>query len=82
MATTGSIEIDLNNIGETVNNSTTLADRVTGGIADQGSDIGEAVGITITVLFYIALIVVVLGIIFLIFNWVKSVRKKAKGGAA
>ena len=80
MVTTGSVDINLTPISNTVNNATDLADKVTKGIADQGTDIGEAVGITITVLFYIGLIIIVLGIIFLIFNWIKSVRKRGKGG--
>ena len=78
--TTGDINIDLDNISETINNSTTMAENVTSGIADESDDIGTAIGITLSVLFYIGLIVVVLGIIFLIFNWVKSIKGKAKGG--
>ena len=80
MATSGAITVNLNNISDTVNNSTTMAENVTGGIADESADIGTAIGITISVMFYIGLIVVVLGIIFLIFNWVKSIKGKAKGG--
>jgi len=80
MVTTGTIDVNLTSISNTINNSTTMADEVTGGIADESDDIGTAIGITISVLFYVGLIVVVLGIIFLIFNWVKSIKGKAKGG--
>ena len=80
MVTSGSIDVNLDNISDTVNNSTLMASNVTSGIADESDDIGTAIGITISVLFYIGLIVVVLGIIFLIFNWVKSIKGKAKGG--
>ena len=80
MTTSGTITVDLNHIRDTINNSTTMAENVTGGIAAESDDIGTAIGITISVLFYIGLIVVVLGIIFLIFNWVKSIKGKAKGG--
>jgi len=80
LATSGSIDVNLDNISDTVNNSTKMAGEVTGGIADESDDIGTAIGITISVLFYIGLIVVVLGIIFLIFNWVKSIKGKAKSG--
>ena len=80
MATSGSIDVNLTPISNTINNSTNMASEVTGGIADESDDIGTAIGITISVMFYIGLIVVVLGIIFLIFNWVKSIKGKAKGG--
>ena len=80
MTTTGAITVNLNNIADTINNSTNMAELVTEGISDESDDIGTAIGITISVLFYIGLIVVVLGIIFLIFNWVKSIKGKAKGG--
>ena len=76
----GDINVDLDNINDTINSSVKMADYVTLGIADESDDIGTAIGITISVLFYIGLIVVVLGIIFLIFNWVKSIKGKAKGG--
>ena len=80
MTSTGSIDVNLDNISDTINNSTKMAGEVTGGIADESEDIGTAIGITISVMFYIGLIVVVLGIIFLIFNWVKSIKDKAKSG--
>ena len=80
MATSGSIDVNLGNISDTINNSTLMGSNITGGIADESDDIGTAIGITISVLFYIGLIVVVLGIIFLIFNWVKSIKGKAKSG--
>jgi len=80
LTSTGSIDVNLDNISDTINNSTKMAGEVTGGIADESDDIGTAIGITISVMFYIGLIVVVLGIIFLIFNWVKSIKGKAKGG--
>jgi len=80
MATSGSIDVNLTKISNTINNSTEMAAEVTDGIAEESDDIGTAIGITISVLFYIGLIVVVLGIIFLIFNWVKSIKGKAKGG--
>jgi len=80
LTSTGSIDVNLDNISDTINNSTKMAGEVTGGIADESEDIGTAIGITISVMFYIGLIVVVLGIIFLIFNWVKSIKGKAKGG--
>ena len=80
MATSGSIDVNLTKISNTINNSTEMAAEVTDGIAEESDDIGTAIGITISVLFYVGLIVVVLGIIFLIFNWVKSIKGKAKGG--
>jgi len=78
LATTGSIDVNLTPISNTINNSTQMASEVTGGIADESDDIGTAIGITISILFYIGLIVVVLGIIFLIFNWVKSIKGVVK----
>ena len=79
MATTGSIDVNLTKISNIVNNSTETGAGITEGIADESDDMGEALGVTLTVLFYIFLVVVVLGIIFLILRWVKNVRSTASG---
>jgi len=57
LTTTGSIDVNLDNISDTVNNSTEMAANVTEGIANESDDIGTAIGITISVMFYIGLIV-------------------------
>jgi Mn2+/Fe2+ NRAMP family transporter len=62
-----------------VNNSTSLAKDVTGGVNNQATDIGEVIGIAVLVTILIGLVVLVLGIIFFIFNWIKNVRSKSKG---
>ena len=60
MATTGSVSIDLNNIGEAVNSTNQLAERVLEGVADQGALIGLAIGLIIAIGLLIALVIFML----------------------
>ena len=75
MGTSGSVSIDLNNIGEIVNNSTTLGDFVMEGVKDQGDLIGLAIGLSIAVGLLIGLIFLVIGIIPRLLKAVKGIRK-------
>jgi len=75
MATTGSVSINLDNVGEIVNNSTTLGDFVMQGVKDQGDLIGLAIGLAIAVGLLIGLIFLVIGVIPRLLKAVKGIRK-------
>lgn len=75
MATTGSVSIDLDNIGGIVNNATTLGDFVLEGVKDQGDLIGLAIGISIAIGLLIGLIFLVIGIIPRLLKAVKGIGK-------
>ena len=76
MATTGSVTIDLNNLRDIINNTTTTGEYVTEGVSDQGDLMGLAIGITIAILMLVGAITAVLGIIFLIFTFVKRLMNQ------
>ena len=71
MATTGSVDVNLSTIGNTVNNSTYLGEQVTAGIANQGDLIGMAVGL------FIAL-GLIFGVVFLVWKFGKNIISTAK----
>ncbi len=79
MATTGTFEIDKNNFSDLVNNTTQFGERISDGLVTQGPDIGEAIGLFVTVIIFIILIVAVLGIVFLFFRFIGSLISKARG---
>ena len=75
MGTTGSVSIDLNNIGTTINNATTLGDFVMKGVKDQGDIIGLAIGLSIAIGLLIALIFLIIAVIPRLIKTVKSFKK-------
>ena len=75
MATSGAVTIDLDNVGEIVNNSTTLGDFVMAGVKDQGELIGLAIGIALAIGLLISLIFLVIGIIPRLIKSVKSFKR-------
>ncbi len=79
MVSTGSFDLNKTPISNTFNNTVELASEISGGLADQGPDIGEAIGLFVTVIIFIILIVAVLGIVFLFFRFITSLISKAKG---
>ena len=79
MASVGTFEFDKNNVRDIVNNTTQLVEEISRGIKDQGTDVGEAIGLFITVVVYIILIVLVLGLLFLIFRFIRNLLSSAKG---
>ena len=74
MATTGSVDVNLTAIGNTVNNSTTLGHLVMAGVQDQGDLIGLAIGLAIAIGMLIALIFLVISIIPKLIGKVKGIR--------
>jgi hypothetical protein len=72
------IDINSDAINSTVNNGFELSDKVSGGIADQGTNIGNATGITIMVGIFVIAIAAVLGVTL----YVLGFAKKLKAGKA
>ena len=70
------VTIDLDNIGEIVNNSTRIGAEIVGGIADQGDIIGLGIGLAIAFGFIASAILAVFGIVFVIFNFAKKLKKQ------
>ena len=75
MATTGSVDVNLTAISNTINNSTTLGHLVVQGVADQGDLIGLAIGLAIAIGLLIGLIFLVISIIPRLIAKVKGIRR-------
>ena len=73
MGTSGSVSIDLSEIGSIINNSTTLGDFVMKGVKDQGGLIGLAIGLAIAIGLLIGLIFLVIGVIPRLIKGVKGI---------
>ena len=76
MPTTGSVDVDLDNIGDIVNNSTLTGELIIEGLADQGDIIGLGIGLAIAFGFIASAILAVFGIVFVIFNFAKKLKKQ------
>ena len=74
MATSGSVTIELENFETSVNNATTLADFVVGGVADQGEIIGLAIGIALAVGLLFGLVFLVISVIPRIMGKIRTIR--------
>ena len=74
MATTGSVDINLTVFGNTINNVTSIAEEVTGGVADQGALIGLAIGLTLAIGLLFVLIFSILAIIPRLIGKVKGMQ--------
>lgn len=75
MATTGSLDLNLTAISNTINNSTTLASNVMGGVKDQGELVGTAIGITLAVGLFLALVLLVIAFLPRIISTVKGLKR-------
>ena len=75
MATTGSVDVNLTAIGNTINNSTALGNYVMAGVRDQGDLIGLAIGLAIAIGLLISLIFLVISIIPRLIAKVKGIRR-------
>ena len=74
MATSGSVSINLENFETTINNATTLADFVVGGVADQGELIGLAIGIALAIGLLFGLVFLVISVIPKIMGKMRTIR--------
>ena len=75
MATTGSVDVNLSEIGRIVNAGTTLGDLVMRGVKDQGEIIGLAIGLSIGIGLLIGLIFLVIALIPALIKKVKAFKK-------
>jgi len=75
MATTGSLDVNLTNFGEMINNSSDLGAEVTGGVADQGDLIGLAIGLSIAIGLLFGVVILLLGFIVTLIKKTKGVKK-------
>jgi len=75
MATTGSVDVNLTSISNTINNSTTLGHLVMAGVKDQGEIIGLAIGLALGIGLLIGLIFLVIGIVPKLIAKVKGIRR-------
>ena len=71
-STVGSVDVNIETIGNIVNNSTFLGAEVTQGVADQGALIGLAIGLLIALGL---LIVVILKILTLIPTLMSKIKR-------
>ena len=76
MATVGSVDVNLDTVGNILNNSTSVGAAVTGGVADSADLIGLGLGLAIAFGFIAAAILAVFGIVFVIFNFAKRLKKQ------
>ena len=74
MATSGSVSINLENFETSINNATTLADLVVGGVADQGDLIGLAIGVALAIGLLFGLVFLVISVITRIMGKIKGIR--------
>jgi len=72
MATSGSIDVNLEKFEDMINNSSNLGAEVTGGVADQGDLIGLAIGLSIA-------IGLLFGVVILLLAFIMTLVKKTKG---
>jgi len=74
MATSGSVDVNLTAISNTVNNSTELGFLVLEGVQNQGDLIGLAIGLVIAIGLLFGLIFLVIGVIPKLLAKVKGIR--------
>ena len=75
MATTGSVDVNLTNFGEAINNSSQLGEQVIGGVADQGDLIGLAIGITIAITLLFGVILLMIALVITLIGRVRGIKK-------
>ena len=74
MATVGSVDVNLDNVGDIVNSSTLTGALIIGGLADQGDLIGTALGLIVAFGFISGAILAVFGVIFVILRFTKRIQ--------
>jgi hypothetical protein len=74
----GSIDVDLNNISDIINNSLGTADGVTSGVEAQSENIGTAVGVNLMIVVFTIAIIAALAIIFMLIAKAKGLGKAVK----
>ena len=75
MATTGSVDVNLDKFGNMINNSTEVGAKVTEGVADQGDLIGLAIGLSVALGLLVGVIVFMLGVVVMLIRKTKGIKK-------
>ena len=75
MATSGDVNIDLDNIRDIINESTNLGALTIGGVADQGDLIGLGIGVAIALTLLFGAVFVAIGVIPRLIKTVKGFKK-------
>lgn len=73
----GTIDVNLDYINTTINQSLRLGADVTTGVADQGTGIGQALGVTLIVVFISGAILAALGVIFIFLGFFRNLKGAA-----
>jgi len=74
MATSGSVDVNLTALSNTINNSTTLGHLVLAGVTDQGALIGLGIGLAIAIGLLFGLIFLVIGVIPRLLAKIRTIR--------
>ena len=75
LATTGSVDVNLDNIKDIINESTNLGALTIGGVADQGDLIGLGIGIALALTLLFGAIFVAIGVVPRLIKSVKGFKK-------
>ena len=68
----GSVTIDLNSVGDIVNNGLSIGANVTGGVAQQANLMGTTIGLIVVIGLLVTAILLILGIPQHIVGWAKN----------
>ena len=74
MTTTGSVDVNLTPISNSINSASTLGANVTGGVADQGDLIGLAIGLTIAIGLLFGVVALMLVLVVKLIRQVKGIK--------
>jgi len=78
MASVGDISLDKNNIGDMVNNSMTVGEGVSQGLANESTGMGEIIAIAVIILLISFALAALFGIIYLILTKTTGIAKAIK----
>jgi len=76
IATTGSVDVNLDNFGNMINESSELGANVITGVSDQGDLIGLAIGLSIAIGMLFGVVLLLIGIIITLVRRTKGLKKK------
>ena len=75
IATVGTVDVDLNNFGDMINNSASVGENVTKGVSDQGDLIGLAIGLSIAIGLLFGVVILLLATIVMLIKRTKGLKK-------
>jgi len=74
-STTGSVDVNLDNFGSMINNSSSLGANVTSGVEGQADLIGLAIGLSIAIGLLFGVVILLLGFVITLIQKTKAVKK-------